>query len=148
MYLTVVCAYLVFRTRNRRKYATVRAGWNKGMGTNMNDEPAYGRRIARLREEAGWTQEELAEKSGISLRALQAIESGETTKPQRATREHLEAALGAGNPEQAESGFPIDVRVFLNTLGAWLSTFPDERTRERVIYAETRRIFDDYRDSM
>ena len=148
MYLTEPPAYLVFQTRNRRKYATVGAEMTQKDGDDMNDEPAYGRRIATLRDEAGWTQEELAEKAGVSLRALQAIESGETTKPQRATREHLEAALGAHTPEQTESEFPIDVRVFLNTLGAWLATFPDARTRERVIYAETRRIFDDYRDSM
>lgn len=35
-----------------------------------------GRRIGALREARGWTQEELAEKVGVSARYLQSIEAG------------------------------------------------------------------------
>lgn len=36
----------------------------------------FGKRIAQLREERGWTQEELAGRSGISTRSISSIENG------------------------------------------------------------------------
>ena len=36
-----------------------------------------GQRISRVRRERGWTQEQLAERLGVSVRYLQAVEAGE-----------------------------------------------------------------------
>lgn len=49
--------------------------------------------VKGLRDEKGLTQEELAEKSNLSLRAIQRIEAGETTKPQQYNLRRLAAAL-------------------------------------------------------
>lgn len=48
--------------------------------------------LKKIREEMNLTQEELAEKSGISVRTIQRIESG--TKPKGYTLKALAAALG------------------------------------------------------
>ncbi|HEX6928958.1 MAG TPA: helix-turn-helix transcriptional regulator [Gammaproteobacteria bacterium] len=39
-------------------------------------EQKFGGRIRRLREERGWTQEDLSAESGISTRSLSSIENG------------------------------------------------------------------------
>jgi transcriptional regulator with XRE-family HTH domain len=36
-----------------------------------------GRRISQIRRERGWTQEDLAERLGVSVRYLQAVEAGQ-----------------------------------------------------------------------
>jgi transcriptional regulator with XRE-family HTH domain len=51
-------------------------------------------RLRRLREEAALTQQELAEKSGVSRAALVKIESCES-EPRASTLRKIAAALGA-----------------------------------------------------
>src|SRR5947209_6132768 len=54
---------------------------------------SLGRLVKDLRDKKGWTQEELAEKSGLSIRAIQRIEAGETKRPNSDTLQRLATAL-------------------------------------------------------
>src|SRR5690349_4115902 len=56
------------------------------------DEP-FSARIKRLREEASLSQEELAEKSGLSLAAIAAYESGKRRRPYQSSLRGLADAL-------------------------------------------------------
>ncbi|MEY9840331.1 helix-turn-helix domain-containing protein [Streptacidiphilus sp. EB103A] len=47
-----------------------------------------------LREQVGMTQEELAERSGLSIRAISDLERGRTVAPHRRSIELLAEALG------------------------------------------------------
>src|SRR5215469_10166738 len=59
----------------------------------------YGTVRAR-RIEAGLTQEQLAEMSGLSVRAISDIECGRTTRPRHTSMALLEAALSQDGPER------------------------------------------------
>ena len=52
------------------------------------------RRIANLRLERGWTQEELAEYSGLSVRTIRNLELGRVRNPRRSSVDLLVTALG------------------------------------------------------
>jgi len=106
-------------------------------------EESYGEMIARLRDEKGWTQDDLVEATGgeVSKRALQAIEAGETQSPQRRTRQVLAQALDIeGDAEKTRGALPIDVRAFLNAIGVALSHV-DEAEREEVMRANAEDLF-------
>ena len=53
----------------------------------------FGQRLRRLREAAGWSQEELAERARISTDAVSALERGTRTRPYPATVRALAAAF-------------------------------------------------------
>jgi transcriptional regulator with XRE-family HTH domain len=52
------------------------------------------RRIASLRLQRGWTQEELAEHSGLSVRTIRNLELGRVRNPRRSSVDLLASALG------------------------------------------------------
>ena len=52
----------------------------------------FGRNLAKLRREAGWTQEVLAEKVDLNVRHLQKIEAGEVS-PSFGSIHRLRSAL-------------------------------------------------------
>jgi transcriptional regulator with XRE-family HTH domain len=52
------------------------------------------KRIAALRERHGWTQEELAERSGLSVRTIRNLELGRIRNPRRSSIDLLTTALG------------------------------------------------------
>ncbi|GAA2742157.1 helix-turn-helix domain-containing protein [Kitasatospora cinereorecta] len=57
--------------------------------------PAWSsRRIAALRIQRGWTQEELAEYSGLSVRTIRNLELGRVQNPRRSSVDLLVSALG------------------------------------------------------
>jgi predicted ATPase/DNA-binding XRE family transcriptional regulator len=58
--------------------------------------------LRRLREQAGLTQEELAERAGLSANAVSALERGVRNRPHRHTREALAIALGVTAAERAD----------------------------------------------
>lgn len=79
----------------------------------MTTRPAFGTVLRACRTSAGLTQEDLADRSGLSVRAIRNLETGRTERPQRQTvallslalrlRESEEAALlAAAGREQAE----------------------------------------------
>lgn len=63
---------------------------------------AFAELLRRHRFAAGLTQEELAERSGLSVRGLSDIERGISRTPYRATAEHLADALGLQGETRAQ----------------------------------------------
>ncbi|WP_212822587.1 BTAD domain-containing putative transcriptional regulator [Catellatospora sp. TT07R-123] len=61
-----------------------------------------GQRVRLLRQQAGLTQPELAERAGLSIRAVRDIESGRVDRPRAATIGQLATALGVAGSELAE----------------------------------------------
>jgi tetratricopeptide (TPR) repeat protein/transcriptional regulator with XRE-family HTH domain len=61
----------------------------------------FGSLLRRFRGRAQLTQEELAERSGLSVRAIADAESGRTNRPQRRSVRMLADALGLTEPERA-----------------------------------------------
>ena len=60
----------------------------------LNGEVSFGARIRRLRERAGLSQEALAERAGLGVRTLAALERDERRRPHPHTLANLTAALG------------------------------------------------------
>ncbi len=62
----------------------------------------FGRGLRRLRESAGLTQEGLAERAGLSVQAVAALESGRRQRPHTHTVKALADALGLSERKRAE----------------------------------------------
>ena len=62
----------------------------------------FGDRLRRLREAAGLTQEELADRAGLSRDAVSALERGRRRHPQAQTFRALATALGLSEEEVRE----------------------------------------------
>jgi predicted ATPase/DNA-binding XRE family transcriptional regulator len=71
------------------------------MATTERDE-SFGSRLRRLREAAGLTQEELAERAGLSPMAIGMLERGQRKRPYPHTVQALGAALGLTEEGLAE----------------------------------------------
>ncbi|MEU9067511.1 helix-turn-helix domain-containing protein [Streptomyces sp. NPDC048306] len=54
--------------------------------------------LLNQRRVSGWTQEELAERSGVSVRTIRNLETGSNTNPRRSSVELLLNALGGASP--------------------------------------------------
>jgi transcriptional regulator with XRE-family HTH domain len=81
--------------------------------------------IRQERKSRGMSQEDLAEASGVSLRAVQNAELGKST-PQEGNLLAMLDVLGMRpNAEQTRQEWPQDVKVFLDVMGAYLSTLPE-----------------------
>lgn len=70
----------------------------------LNGDPVVegktlGHRVRLLRARKGWTQERLAEESGLSVNAIIKIESDKTTRPRVNTIRQLTQALGVDEYE-------------------------------------------------
>jgi len=61
----------------------------------------FGTVLRTLRAETGLTQEELADRSGLSVRAIRNLESGRTARPQRQSVVLLATALGLAEQDRA-----------------------------------------------
>jgi transcriptional regulator with XRE-family HTH domain len=85
-----------------------------GREANREHDAPFGRRLRRLRESAGLTQEELAEKADLSAKGISDLERGERKRPYphtvRALADALElldeerASLLAAVPERGRGG--------------------------------------------
>src|ERR1700728_4573084 len=62
----------------------------------------FGRLLRQYRLAAGLSQQELADKSGISVRAIANMERGRTTRPYRSTLGLLTDALGLDSPATSQ----------------------------------------------
>ncbi|MET0135514.1 MAG: NB-ARC domain-containing protein [Kibdelosporangium sp.] len=71
-------------------------------GTVHDRGPDLGALLTRYRRRAGLTQEQLSERSGVSVRAISDLEGSRVRWPQRRTRAALLAALDVTGEEQAE----------------------------------------------
>jgi len=111
----------------------------------------YGQMVARVRDEHGWTQKELAQRSGVPLRTLQDVELDVRKNPQRATRLRINATLGIEEQrgqEQDEcpvllvkhSEVPEGAVFILRVITAWLLAM-DEDERQAWFLDQNRQIF-------
>src|SRR3954469_6892146 len=66
-----------------------------------HSEPTFGSLLREHRLAAGLTQEMLAERSGVSQRAIQLLEA-DSVRPRRSTIGHLTEALSIAGPDRAE----------------------------------------------
>jgi len=89
----------------------------------------YGQLVSRLRDARDWTQQELADRSGVPKRTIQEVESGRVKKPQRATRLAINEALEIeGDIVRERSERPRDVEAITDIIAAYLMTMePLER---------------------
>ena len=67
----------------------------------MDDQPAFGDMLKRARQAAGFTQEALAARAGVSARAISDLERGVKHVPRRDTVRLLVAALPLSPQERA-----------------------------------------------
>jgi predicted ATPase/DNA-binding CsgD family transcriptional regulator/transcriptional regulator with XRE-family HTH domain len=88
--------------------------------------PTFGELVRRARRAAGLTQEELAEKAGLSMRGLSDLERGINRAPQRATLDLLADALG----------LPPDERRRWDTLRRQLATRAAPKSRDPAVVAD------------
>ena len=70
-------------------------------GAGGASSPTFGARLRRSRQEAGLSQEELAERAGMSSQAIGALERGDRKRPYPATLRRLTDALGLVGEERA-----------------------------------------------
>lgn len=101
-------------------------------------------RVRDARKERGWTQAKMAEQAGVSLRTYQNFEN-RVGSPQGGNLRAILRAVGidATNEDTAEAtreSWPPDLRVILDTLGAYLATMTVEE-RADWAHSEIRRIF-------
>ena len=71
----------------------------------------FGSRLRACRRSSGLTQQELAERSGLSIRAISKLEGGRTRWPYPDSVDRLANALGLPDTERPE--FVAAVRDFL-----------------------------------
>ena len=71
------------------------------LSVRPEQESTFGARLRRLREAAGLTQEELAERAGLSRNAISSLERGERKRPYPHTVRSLAEALGLSEDERA-----------------------------------------------
>ncbi|MFJ6516775.1 helix-turn-helix transcriptional regulator [Streptomyces filamentosus] len=86
---------------------------------------AYGARVRRLREERGWTQEELAVRTGYSSKHVSAVETGRRSSTLAFSRA-LDAAFGLAETEQSYESEWQKLRH-----GVLLEGFPEYIHQER-----------------
>src|SRR5437764_99435 len=72
--------------------------------------PDFATLLRRYRDAAELTQEELAEHSGLSVRAISDLERGAKTRPQRATVQLLAKGLRLTEPERTALDAAVPVR--------------------------------------
>lgn len=73
----------------------------------MIEQPELGQRLAELRKNKGFTQEEVAVRSGVNVRTIQRIETG-GVKPRTFTVKTILNSLGYKDTEYPTTIFPID----------------------------------------
>jgi predicted ATPase/DNA-binding XRE family transcriptional regulator len=74
---------------------------SESRNTVLGQEISFGVRLRRLREAAGLTQEELADRAGLSRKAISVLERGERKRPYPHTVRSLADALGLSEDERA-----------------------------------------------
>src|SRR6266581_2638647 len=75
-------------------------GWCEELGVAVGLEDQLGDSLKKLRLAAGMTQEELAERAGISARTVSDVERGLRTAVHRDTGHRLATALGLTDEER------------------------------------------------
>lgn len=111
------------------------------MAMNAEHAQITGQKIVEAREAHGWSQAELAERTGFTDNTIRKVERGERVRPGT-----LRAILDAVGIEpvaevHARVGFPADVQVVLDLVGMYLVALPEEE-RAAVAYSITRMLME------
>ena len=93
------------------------------------DRVKFSEWLREERKKAGFTQEELAEKAGISALAISFIETGKTQSPQKATVETIEKVLGK-LPGTIQSEIAEEAKV--EGIGEYRGPFPIDEYKSNV----------------
>lgn len=96
-------------------------------------------RAREARKARKWTQQDVADKAGVTLRTYQAFETG-AARPQPANLAAFVEVLGLDDHDDDQPRWSPDTQAFLNTLAIYMEGLSD-RARARFIETETRRIF-------
>lgn len=111
----------------------------------MNAAEDLVERVRRARKDRGWTQQQLAEAAGISLRTYQNFENRVGTPQSGNLRAILTAVgvepIGEETADATRQTWPGDILVFLDMIGAYLATMSAEQ-RQQVMHQWTREIFE------
>jgi transcriptional regulator with XRE-family HTH domain len=96
---------------------------------NAGGTVPVGEFLRQARQQAGLTQEELATRAGLSVRAISDLERGLTSNPRRSSVQLLMDALGLSEPPQARptntlSGGLYTITPFLPGDGTGAASFP------------------------
>lgn len=90
------------------------------MSRSAPDRRALSRKIKSLREEANWSQSELARRAGVTAAAVSMIESGQRTPSLTMTRklsEALKVSLSELTGEPPRERADQDMRAFFRDFG-------------------------------
>ena len=87
--------------RDGRRWYAYDVAEGGSRNTVFGEDVAFGARLKRLREAVGLTQEELAERAGLSRKAISVLERGERKRPYPHTVRSLAHALGLSEDERA-----------------------------------------------
>jgi tetratricopeptide (TPR) repeat protein/transcriptional regulator with XRE-family HTH domain len=90
----------------------------------VTDRTAFGKRLSACRRSAGLSQQELADRSALSVRAVSDLERGRTTRPHPDTVRRLADALGLR--ELARAQFIEAAARRLGPAAAAIAAAPDE----------------------
>lgn len=92
----------------------------------------------RVRKERKWTQQDVAERAGVSLRTYQLFENGQS-RPQPANLRAILDALDLEAEGSEEPRWEPDVQAYLDTIGYYMESLSDKE-RRRFISTEHRRL--------
>ena len=112
------------------------------------DSKSFAGTLKRFRLDAGLTQEELAERSNLSVRGISDLERGARTRPYHSTLERLADALQLESHERRlflERGGKSETNVASRPIGAYLGANPEGLLVGRV--EELRRLTDAVSDA-
>lgn len=95
------------------------------MPMNMESREAFAKRLVDKFRELGWSQDRLAEESGISPRAVSDF-ARRTRTPNEETLDAIAKAMKvAPDPNDVRNSWPKEMRVFLDLIGVWLMARPE-----------------------
>ena len=96
------------------------------------DNQARAIEVRTTRKTKGWTQEQLAERSGMKVRTIRNLEAGKNVAPSTMALVYTALGLGTGAPS-----WPADVDAFLQMVGYRLTSM-EESDRLDMIARVTR----------
>lgn len=104
---------------------------------DANQAKGVGDRIVSAREALGWSQTELAQRSGFTDNTVRKVERGDRVAPGTLRKILDTVGLEPLSEVQKRAGFPPDVQLVLDLVGMYLVARP-ESERAAVAYDLTR----------
>jgi transcriptional regulator with XRE-family HTH domain len=89
--------------------------------------------LVQARGEAGLTQDQLADETGIHVNTIKNLEAGKTKRASASVAAALKKRLGTQpQPEEVREEFDRHTRAFLDLVGAYLMAQPEETRLDRI----------------